>query len=500
MPVTRHGQLQHYVIEDGRNSWTEDGVLHLRAQKEAEPYVDPITGKSYLWTADSLMSSYFDKNTKQSDLQAFRYGMMEARIYTVNGKALKDENGNLVYDADGNIMQDPKYSQGLWNGFWTSGNPDMSEEQAFIRNKSEKSTWPYCGEIDICEAYTNPSGYSTYNSSTGKTDIDSYGIRIKTSDMLIKTDSQGKILINDNSGNHLVKYDSSLGTYVVTAGYESKYSATADSITIVSKKHTIRQDENGLKYIRDDKNKTIVDTEGNCYGFSTLATGQLHYRTGERFDGTLIDGVEKNEKTAGLGGGYATSSGAAGTSMMGDTGYHTYGVFWTPTQLVYYYDDLIVGYHDITDPQFFQLRECPQYVFLTFPIGGSVPGDPNPALDFADYLVDYVRIYQADDGFNTDENYQGAYGFPQLNDLAQPLSYYNQVTEAYSGIKLINLYNSCEVTGSAEKYISSSAPFRSSGKVYNTKGNAVIKTKGIALVKADAIEDLTDKIFPIGGN
>ena len=60
MPVTRHGQLQHYVIEDGRNSWTEDGILHLRAQKEAEPYVDPITGKSYLWTADSLMSSYFD--------------------------------------------------------------------------------------------------------------------------------------------------------------------------------------------------------------------------------------------------------------------------------------------------------------------------------------------------------------------------------------------------------------------------------------------------------
>lgn len=26
------------------------------------------------------------------------------------------------------------------------------------------------------------------------------------------------------------------------------------------------------------------------------------------------------------------------------------------------------------------------------------------------------------------------------------------------------------------------------------------KTRGMALVKADAIEDLTDKIFPIGGN
>lgn len=35
-------------------------------------------------------------------------------------------------------------------------------------------------------------------------------------------------------------------------------------------------------------------------------------------------------------------------------------------------------------------------------------------------------------------------------------------------------------------------------------GNSIIvlcdKAKGIALLKADAIEDLTDKIFPIGGN
>ena len=35
-------------------------------------------------------------------------------------------------------------------------------------------------------------------------------------------------------------------------------------------------------------------------------------------------------------------------------------------------------------------------------------------------------------------------------------------------------------------------------------GDAVIvlcdKNRGIALVKADVIEDLTDKIFPIGGN
>ena len=477
-PKNRNGQLQHYVGVDGRNSWTEDGVLYLRGQREENGYVDPITKQTYHWTADGLRSSYFDTESGQANLQAFRFGMMEARIYTVNGKAKLDEDGNPVIDRDGNIMQDPKYSQGLWNGFWTSGNPDMSEENAYIRNKSEKSTWPYCGEIDICEAYTTPTGYSTYRSSTGKTDIDSYGLRITASDMLIKTDSQGKILINDKSGNHLVKYESSVGSYVVVAeGYESKFTTTADSITINSKSHIIRQETDGKIYITDDKNKTIVDTEGNCYGSSTLATSQLHYRTGERFDGSLVSGVTvENKKTTGLGGGYKVSQGNAGNAMLGDTGYHTYGVYWTPTQLVYYYDDLIIGYHDITDPQFFQLRECPQYMFLTFPIGGSVPGDPNPALDFADYMVDYVRIYQADDGYNTDENYQGAYGFPELNDLDQPISYYSKATDAYSNITIMDIYNTCELSNGAEKTISWAAPFRTNGKVCSIKTKGTIKT------------------------
>ena len=504
-PKNRNGQLQHYVGVDGRNSWTEDGVLYLRGQREENGYVDPITKQTYHWTADGLRSSYFDTETGIANLQAFRFGMMEARVYTVNGKALVDKNGNPVLDKDGNIQQDPKYSQGLWNGFWTCGNPDMSEENAYIRNKSEKSTWPYTGEIDICEAYTNPSGYSTYNSSTGKTNRDSYGIIITASQYIVKYDSNGKILINDKNGNHLVRYDKESSSYVVTEGQEAKYTVSDEEITIVSKSHIVRQDENGKIYISDTKDKTIVDTEGNCYGSSTLATSQLHYRTGERFDGTLVSGVTvKNEKTTGAGGGYKVSQGNAGQAMMGDTGYHTYGVYWTPTQLVYYYDDLIIGYHDITDPQFFQLRECPQYMFLTFPIGGSVPGDPNPALDYADYMVDYVRIYQADDGYNTDANYQGAYGFPELNDLDQPISYYSKATDAYSDITIMDIYNSCELSNGAEKTTLWSAPFRNNGKVCSIKNKGTITTfekqpEGkydvyIAGINRENAKDLTFKI------
>ena len=478
-PKTRNGQLQHYVIEDGRNSWTEDGVLHIRGQREENGHVDPVTHQSYSWTADGLRSSYFDTNDNQAYLQAFRFGMMEARIYNVNGKAREDEDGNPVLDKDGNIQQDPKYSQGLWNGFWTTGNPDMSKENSLIRNKSEKSTWPYCGEIDINESYNSPSGYSTYNSSTAKTDTDANGIIITYgSKCKIKYDNNGKILITDKNDTPLVTYNSETSSYDVAEGYTSDYTVSGDKITIVSKTNVIKQDENGKIYISDKNGKTVVDTEGNCYGTAPVATAQLHYQTGERFDGTSVTGTTENKKTTALGGGYRINAGSTGQAMHGDTGYHTYGVYWTPTQLVYYYDDLIVGYHDITDPQFFQLRECPQYLFLTFPIGGSVPGNPNPALDWAEYLVDYVRVYQADDGYNTDENYQGSYGFPQLNDLDQDISYYSQASNAYSDINVVSIYNSCELTSGAEQFISWTTPFRTSGKVCSIKqSSGIIKTK-----------------------
>ena len=163
--------------------------------------------------------------------------------------------------------------------------------------------------------------------------------------------------------------------------------------------------------------------------------------------------------------------------MHGDTGYHTYGVFWTPTQLFYYCDDFITGCHDITDPQFFQLRECPQVALLTFPIGGSVPGTPNPALDSAEYLVDYVRVYQADDGYNTDTNYQGAYGFPQLNDLDQPISYYQEAIDAYSHVYALNAYNHFEMVSGAEQSVKWGSPFPYAGRVCNIKkSTATIKT------------------------
>ncbi|MGN0174095.1 MAG: hypothetical protein ACI39F_06610, partial [Acutalibacteraceae bacterium] len=239
MPVSRNGQLQHYVIEDGRNSWTEDGVLHIRGQREETGYTDPVTGKTYKWTADGLRSSYFDTETGKSHFQTFRFGMMEARIYTVNGKALEDENGNPVYDKDGNIQQDPKYSQGLWNGFWTYGNADMSSDASLFRNAGDKNTWPYCGEIDICEAFTDSSGYSTYDSKTGGINCDENGIIISFSTFYIKYDENGKVLITDTSDNTAVSYDTETSAYVVAEDFAEKFTVSDEGIYIVSKKATI---------------------------------------------------------------------------------------------------------------------------------------------------------------------------------------------------------------------------------------------------------------------
>ena len=478
MPVSRNGQLQHYVIEDGRNSWTEDGVLHILGQREETGYTDPVTGKTYKWTADGLRSSYFDTETGKPHFQTFRFGMMEARIYTVNGKALEDENGNPVYDKDGNIQQDPKYSQGLWNGFWTYGNADMSKNASLFRNANDRNTWPYCGEIDICEAFTDSSGYSTYDSKTGGIKCDENGMIISFSTFYIKYDENGKILITDTGDNTAVSYDTETSAYIVAEDFASKFTVSGDEITIVSKKAIVKQDENGKTFIVSADNKTMVDTEGNCYGSATKATAQLHYRTAQRYNGSSVTGVTvADKKTVGLSGGYCTSSGKPGKSMHGDTGYHTYGVFWTPTQFFYYCDDFITGCFDITDPQYFQLRECPQVALLTFPIGGMVPGDPNPALDKAEYLVDYVRVYQADDGYNTDPNYQGAYGFPELNDLDQPVSYYQKAIDAYSNFTALNAYNSFEMVSGAEQSIAWGSPFTYAGRVCSIrKSTATIKT------------------------
>ena len=216
--IERNGQIQLYVGEDGRNSWTEDGVLHIRGQREeGEGYLDPITKKRYSWTSDGLSSSYFSDKDNVYHKQAFRFGMIEASVYTVNGAAKIDQDGNPVYDEDGNIQQDPATSQGLWNAFWTCGNADMSEETSSANFLEKYSNWPYTAEIDICEAYNSSTQFNNYDYSNSTALKDENGLvyKFNNGQYYVKLDANGKTLITDGSGNTCVSYDSDNNTYVV---------------------------------------------------------------------------------------------------------------------------------------------------------------------------------------------------------------------------------------------------------------------------------------------
>lgn len=78
-----------------------------------------------------------------------------------------------------------------------------------------------------------------------------------------------------------------------------------------------------------------------------------------------------------------------------DEGYHTFAVEWSPNDIVWYLDNWRVPESCWT--KFIRNRHIPTVemnVILTLGVGG-MDGDPDPATPFpADFLVDYVRVYQ----------------------------------------------------------------------------------------------------------
>ncbi len=84
-----------------------------------------------------------------------------------------------------------------------------------------------------------------------------------------------------------------------------------------------------------------------------------------------------------------------------NTGFHVYGVIWSPFILQFYVDDPANVFVTLTPPKPgsswpFNDSTNPFFLLLNLAIGGSWPGNPdnttpNPAL----MLVDYVRVYRA---------------------------------------------------------------------------------------------------------
>ncbi|WP_127845938.1 glycoside hydrolase family 16 protein [Psychroflexus aestuariivivens] len=84
-----------------------------------------------------------------------------------------------------------------------------------------------------------------------------------------------------------------------------------------------------------------------------------------------------------------------------DTGFHVFGVEWTPSYINYYVDGNI--YHSLTredvaeetDGEGEWVFDNPFYIILNVAVGGNLPGNPNQDTVFPQsMLVDYVRVYK----------------------------------------------------------------------------------------------------------
>jgi Ca2+-binding RTX toxin-like protein len=83
------------------------------------------------------------------------------------------------------------------------------------------------------------------------------------------------------------------------------------------------------------------------------------------------------------------------TSWVGDItdGMHSYGVLWTPDELVWYVDGAEV-FRTATPADMHQ----PMYMVTNLAIGGVLPGAPDSDFSGADLKIDYIRAYQLNDG------------------------------------------------------------------------------------------------------
>lgn len=80
-----------------------------------------------------------------------------------------------------------------------------------------------------------------------------------------------------------------------------------------------------------------------------------------------------------------------------DTGFHVFGIEWTPDYINYYVDDVLYNQitpEDVTGEWVFNK---PFFIIINLAVGGNFLGNPNAETVFPQtMLVDYVRVYKAD--------------------------------------------------------------------------------------------------------
>ena len=86
--------------------------------------------------------------------------------------------------------------------------------------------------------------------------------------------------------------------------------------------------------------------------------------------------------------GTATSTSFSTYDPTNSTGFHTYGLLWTPTTLTWYEDGKEVA--QMATPAD---MNTPMYMLADLAIGGTWPGSPSADFSSAQYEIDYIRAY-----------------------------------------------------------------------------------------------------------
>jgi beta-glucanase (GH16 family) len=78
-----------------------------------------------------------------------------------------------------------------------------------------------------------------------------------------------------------------------------------------------------------------------------------------------------------------------------DTGFHVFGIEWTPDHINYYVDDVLYNQITPADVTGEWVFDHPFYIIINLAVGGSFAGSPNEETVFPQtMLVDYVRVYK----------------------------------------------------------------------------------------------------------
>ncbi|WGK65710.1 glycoside hydrolase family 16 protein [Croceiramulus getboli] len=81
-----------------------------------------------------------------------------------------------------------------------------------------------------------------------------------------------------------------------------------------------------------------------------------------------------------------------------DTGFHIFGIEWTPEYVNFYVDDVLYNQITRADVPGEWVFDNPFYMLMNVAVGGTFVGPPNTEAEFPQtMLVDYVRVYEYED-------------------------------------------------------------------------------------------------------